>query len=370
MQLPLQDFTALVRLQSAAVVSSARSLIDLSVGSVLRALLEANASVGLWIQWLIVEVLSTTRAATSRGEDLDSWVRDFGLSRLPGVQAQVVLRFSRETPGLRATIPLGALVRTGVTVDAQAFEVIADPARVEWTGSGYAVTADRLTIDVAARAVAAGRAGNVQPGVLRLLSTAIAGVDAVTNEFSAFGGLDAETDDALRLRFGGYMDSRVRATAQAITFAIQSVRQGVQFKIAEGVDAAGYARAGHFTVVLDDGSGAPDDQLLSQVSVAIEPMRPLGSTFSVRRPGLVGANVSMRIVAPPVVRPIVVGALGGYLSTLPIGGALVLSRLVQVAHEADDRVLNVSEVTINGRAGDLVAGPFDRIVPGGVSVLL
>ena len=79
MQLPLQDFTTLVRNQAAAVAASARTLIDLSVGSVLRAALEANASVGLWMQWLIVEVLATTRAATSQGADLDSWVADFRL---------------------------------------------------------------------------------------------------------------------------------------------------------------------------------------------------------------------------------------------------------------------------------------------------
>ena len=72
MILPLQTFTTLVQNMAAGVQGSAAQLIDLSVGSVLRALLEACASVALWMQWLILQVLSMTRAATSSGADLDS----------------------------------------------------------------------------------------------------------------------------------------------------------------------------------------------------------------------------------------------------------------------------------------------------------
>jgi len=129
MQLPLQDFTALVRTQAAAVQGAARGLIDLSVGSVLRAVLEANASVGLWVQWLIVEVLATTRAATSGGADLDSWVADFGLARLPGIPAAGAATFSRTTTGLSAVVPVGALVKTGTGTDALSFGVVADAGR-------------------------------------------------------------------------------------------------------------------------------------------------------------------------------------------------------------------------------------------------
>ena len=54
MQLQLQDFTTLVRNMAAGVQGSASALIDLTTGSVLRAILEANASLALWLQWLIV----------------------------------------------------------------------------------------------------------------------------------------------------------------------------------------------------------------------------------------------------------------------------------------------------------------------------
>jgi hypothetical protein len=54
MQLSLQNFSSLMEGMAAAVQGAASSLVDLTVGSVLRAILEANASVALWLQWLIV----------------------------------------------------------------------------------------------------------------------------------------------------------------------------------------------------------------------------------------------------------------------------------------------------------------------------
>src|SRR4051794_17802784 len=146
MQLPLRDFNTLVRMQADAVAASCRQLVDVTVGSVLRAVLEANASVGLWIQWLIVGVLATTRAATSGGADLDSWVADFGVARLPAAPAAGMVRFSRTTPGLAAVVPLGALVRTGVELDAQAFRVVGDSSHPAWTGSGYRLNPSEVSV--------------------------------------------------------------------------------------------------------------------------------------------------------------------------------------------------------------------------------
>ncbi len=61
-------FTTLMQNMAAAVEASATQLLDLTVGSTLRAVLEANASIALWMQWLILLVLRTTRAATSNGD--------------------------------------------------------------------------------------------------------------------------------------------------------------------------------------------------------------------------------------------------------------------------------------------------------------
>ena len=107
MQLQLRDFASLVSNAAAAVQAASRALVDLSVGSTLRAILEANASIGLWMQWLILRVQRMTRAATSDGEDLDSWVGDYDLARLPAVSAIGQARFARFTATEAALVPAG-----------------------------------------------------------------------------------------------------------------------------------------------------------------------------------------------------------------------------------------------------------------------
>src|SRR5690242_21764185 len=98
MQLSLRTFNTLVESMAAAVQSAASQLLDLTVGSTLRAVLEANASIVLWMQWLILQVLQSTRASTSTGADLDSWMADFTLTRLPAAPATGAVTFSRFTP--------------------------------------------------------------------------------------------------------------------------------------------------------------------------------------------------------------------------------------------------------------------------------
>src|SRR5580698_6584272 len=112
MNLPTRGFTAIVRDMSAAITASAGNLIDISVGSVLRAIIEANAAIVLWVQWLTLLTLQATRAATSTGGDLDSWMADFSFSRLAPIAASGVMTFSRFSGTTAAYIPLGTVVKT------------------------------------------------------------------------------------------------------------------------------------------------------------------------------------------------------------------------------------------------------------------
>src|SRR5580698_8165980 len=107
MQLQLRTFDTIVSSAAAAVQGAAQTLLDLTVGSVLRAVLEANAGLGLWMQWLILETLQTTRASTSTASDLDTWMADFGLTRQQAVAAAGSATFARFSPVTTALIPAG-----------------------------------------------------------------------------------------------------------------------------------------------------------------------------------------------------------------------------------------------------------------------
>ena len=244
MQLQLQNFTTLVQNMAATVQGSARVILDLTTGSVLRAILEANASAALWLQWLAIQILSATRAATSNGPDLDTWVADFGLTRLAGQAASTSLTFSRYTPGVAATIPVGAQVKTGdATIT---FSVVADPSNPAFVPAAmvFAIPAAASSLTVSGQATVTGAIGNVAASSITLLATAMPGIDSVVNTSAAAGGMDAESDVALRARFANFLDSRSRATPAAIAFTIASLQQGLSYVLGENVDASGATRPG------------------------------------------------------------------------------------------------------------------------------
>src|SRR5579863_3257606 len=102
MQLQLRSFDTIVASAAAAVQAAAATVLDLTVGSVTRAVLEANAGLGLWMQWLILQVLQATRAATSAGSDLDTWMADFGVTRQSAVAASGIVTLARFSPAAAA----------------------------------------------------------------------------------------------------------------------------------------------------------------------------------------------------------------------------------------------------------------------------
>lgn len=359
MQLSLQTFTTLVQNMAAAVQSAASQALDLTVGSATRAILEANASIALWMQWLALQVLQSTRAATSSGADLDTWMADFTLARLPAVPATGEVTFSRYTASAPALIPPGTLVRT--SDGAQTFAVVTDTTNPAWRASagGYVVPTGVASMTVPVSAQSAGASGNIQPAAVTLLATAVPGIDAVVNQAAFANGLDAETDDAFRARFQNFIQSRSRATPLAVGYAVASVQQGLEYTLSENTNTAGVTTMGSFVLTVDDGSGSPSNVLLSAVQSAVEAVRPVGSVFAVQPPTVVSAAVGLSIaVAPDVVKSTVVAnvvaALAGFVNGLPIAATLPLTRLAQVAYAADPNVQNVTSILINGVAADLV----------------
>lgn len=366
MQLQLRDFASLVSQAAAAVQGASRALIDLSVGSVLRAVLEANASIALWLQWLIVQVLGMTRASTSEGADLESWMADFGMVRLPAVAAVGQVRFGRFATTEPALVPAGTLVRTA---DAgQGFVVGIDSGHPAWSAGlgGYVLGVGVGSVLVPVQAETAGTAGNVLGGAIALIADALAGVDTVSNDNPLSGGLDAESDEALRLRFRDYMASLSRATPVAVGYAVASLRQGMRWHVAEDIGT------GVFVVTVDDGTGAPAPALLAQAASAIDAVRPVGTSFAVQPPVVTTATVTLAVSADGVPQVEAAAAaqqaIVAHVAGLGIGEALRWSRLAQLAYGASPGITNVTAVLLNGGTADLVPGADGVVRPGSVVV--
>jgi len=373
MQLSLRTFSSLVQGMAATVQASASQLLDLTVGSTLRSILEASASVALWMQWLILLVLQMTRAATSSGSDLDSWMADFSLTRLPASPASGVVTFSRYNSGATALLPPGTLVRT---IDgSQTFAVTTDSDLAGWNQllSGYLLGVGVPSLDVPVVAQTPGSCGNVQANTITVLATALAGVDSVTNSAAFTNGVDAESDAAFRLRFQSFFASRSRATVASVEYAISSVQQGLNYTIQENQNPTGQPQLGNFVVVIDDGSGFPSTGLLAQVQQAIEGVRPVGSNFAVFPPSVIQVNVSLTIVTIDssdvvLVTPQIVSSIQNYVNSLPVGAPLPASRIVQIVYAAGSGISNVTDVLLNGQTSDVIV-PASSVVKAGTIVV-
>jgi uncharacterized phage protein gp47/JayE len=343
-----------------AAQAKARVLLDFTIGSVNLAIIEAVAQVVIWLEGLILTLLAITRAASSSGADLDSWMADYGLTRLAATSSTGQVTFSRFTPTFQAVIPVGTVIQTADGT--QQFTVIADTTQTAYSATlgGYVIAAGITAAVATVRAVNAGTQTNVLANTITTLTTAIQYVDTVTNAANFTNGVDSETDTAFRARFVTYINSLSKATKAAIGAAILAVQQGLQYTLIENQTYAGATQMGNFVVVVDDGSGSPPSPLLASVSNAIDAVRPFTSTFDVHAPVVVSVTVAMTITTATgythsTLVSTVQAALLSYINTLPLGTSLAYSRLAQVAYDASPGVTNVTAVTLNAGTSDVTA---------------
>jgi phage-related baseplate assembly protein len=257
----------------------------------------------------------------------------------------------------------------------QSFTVSADTSNPAYSAGsgGYGLAAGIASIDLPVVAVVAGAAGDVLAGTIGLLTSAIPGIDTVSNAAPMTGGLDAESDAAFKARFGNYLASLSRATPGAIEESVAGVQQGLSVSVAENVDQTGAVSMGSFVVTVDNGTGAPSAGLLASIAAAVNAVRPVGTRFSVQGPVVVNADVSMTLtLVPGTQAPVVIAAvsdaISAYFESLPVGAGLPYSRLAQIAYDASSAVVNVTDTVLNGTTADLVPPLFGAVRVGTVSV--
>ncbi len=360
MNIPLRSFTDTVRDMSSAITASSGKLVDTSVGSVLRAIIEANAAIVSWVQWLILLTLQATRASTSTGTDLDSWMADFSLPRLPATAAVGTVIFSRLSAGGSAHVPVETVVKTqdGST----SFIITRDTAHTAWRSDLNAYFLDIGTVSLSLPVVAAiaGGSGNVLPNTITLIASALAGVDFVNNLIITTGGGDPETDDEFRKRFRNFFASRSKGTIEAIGYAVSQVKRDLNHVIQENTDASGYTRMGSILILIDDGTGLLTDTLRDSLAVAIDAVRPVGTMISIHPPKIIQVQVFVLMECPlnaPIdhIRSGIVTAVREYINKCPIGGRLSVSRIIQLIYQAQPKITNISRVSLNGQGEDISA---------------
>lgn len=373
--LNLKGISQLVQDQAAAMQASATAVLDFSTGTVTRALVEANAMLGVWLQGLVLAVLNITRLATSFNGDVDSFVNDFGLYRLASSSASGSVTFSRFTPTNPAVIAPGAQVQSAD--GSQTFQVTTDTTNSYWDvgSNAYILPAAISSITVPVQAITPGTSGNASAGTVNALLTSISGVDTVTNASAFTGGSAGESDAALKLRFVLYILGLARGNHAGLASAIANTNMIAQYTLTENYTYGGVYQPGFFYVVADDGTGSPSAGFLAGITAAVQTTRPLGIQSAVFAPVVTSANVSITITtATGYTHATVIAQVGALIianiKALGLGVGLPFYDLTTWAMSVPG-VANVAGVLLNSLSGDaatIAANPQNTIKPGTIVV--
>lgn len=341
---------------------------NLVSGDPVLALLDCGANQGILLENFLQAVQLMARLSTASGDDCDTFVADFGLTRLPATQATGAVTITATgTPTTPVVIPLGTVVQTqGGAVQ---YQLVADTTQQAYdpVQGAYVIPAGQTSITATVEALDAGSAQNVQIGQLVQFGTAVGGVSAVTNLAPITNGLDAETDSALRARFVQFFASLSKATLGAIQFAINSVQQGLNFVVLENLNPQLVPENGYFTVVVSAGATGTPASLITAIQAAVDAIRAFTIQFAVIAPTLVTANIVVKIRSSAVLagsdETAAQNAIVAMVNSLKIGQSLTLASIASTALNASPTITDVqlSTITINGVAADLMVTQIQEI---------
>lgn len=376
--LPIQSFNTLVANQQAAILASASALVDFQEGSILQALIEANAGNSLWIQALMSALLAVTRLQTSKGNDVDTFIKQFGYSRPAAVAASGIVNFSRVNTTGASYIPATTTIVSTSSTSVQ-FRTVINSALSYYdpTTNSYVLANGITDIDVPVVCTATGISGNINVGQIDTINSPLINVPTVTNSSAFTNGSEAASDTVTKADFVLYLQGLSRATYQAIEFAIVNTPlygpQIKRYQIIENKNTSGVTQYGFFFVVVDDGTGSPPTPLIDGVRSNIELYRGLAIQYDVIPPVTttiilviqLTINTSMDLALQTQVTSNVKAALNSYINGLPIGGTKIIaippntsgflyfSELYDVIFNADPNIISIANLTANAGTSDI-----------------
>ncbi len=208
----------------------------------------------------ILPLLDRVFLDTATGADLDRRALDFGEKRIAATAAHGTIKI---TGAIGTAVPAGLRVAT----DTQTFVTTAAGVI---DGSG--------AVSIAATAETAGAAGNVAADTVRRFLSEHIGMASVTNPAAFFGGLDLETDAALRQRLldkvqhpltGGNANDYVYWAKQ-----VAGISRAKCFPLWNGNGTVKVA-------VLSTAYNAVSAEVLTAADAYIQSKRPVGATVTV-----------------------------------------------------------------------------------------
>lgn len=258
---------------------------------------------------------------TALGEYLDRHAALRGLSRHGAAWAEGVLRFGVDSP-----------LSTDLTISEGSVCMTAGLVRFVTTQKGV-LSAGETWVDIPARAVKTGCAGNVGANTVLSMAVAPVGVAWVNNPQPFDGGMDEESDEELRKRvletFRRLPNGANAAFYQQSALSFSEVAAAAVLPRKRGI--------GTVDVVIASHAGLPDEKLIGRVQAWFEERREIAVDVQVLAPTEKKLTVTVQVKAEEnanaqEVRQAVAKAITGWFNGERLGEDVLLARLGQVIY--------------------------------------
>ncbi len=257
---------------------------------------------------------------TAAGEHLDYHAQLRGLSRKGAARATGVIRFLVDSPAA-----------TDLPIEAQTVCMTAGLVQFE-TLTASTLRAGQSYVDIPARAILPGSAGNAAAGTILSMSVPPVGVCACTNPAAFTGGLDEEEDESLR--------QRVLATYYRMSNGANAAyyeQAALEFEGVAAVSVIGRSRGiGTVDVVVAGEDGVPSADLLETIQNYFDREREIAVDVQVLAPETAAVDIKMRLQAAEnadfdTVSAAVEAALRDYFSGALLGKGVPAAKLTALA---------------------------------------
>jgi uncharacterized phage protein gp47/JayE len=198
------------------------------------------------------------------------------------------------------------------------------------------LAAGERTVDVPVRAVVPGAAGNVAAGTIVSMAVAPMGIASCTNPVACAGGMDQETDEALRARvletFKRLPNGANAAFYQQEALSFDEVAAAAVVPRPRGV--------GTVDVVVATTSGVPGQALLQQLTAYFQARREIAVDVLVRAPETVSVDLTIRVKPQEgrifaQVQAALEEALRGWFTGARLGESILRARLGSLIYACD-----------------------------------
>lgn len=341
------------------------AITDFNSGSGARSLYEGHAAIASLQSAVAEQLRQDSYLATASGDALDRKAADSQVARKTAVAAQGTIRLTRQATGTAISIPAGWSTLLTVPVPGQT------PVQFVTTADASFASGDSFKV-VAAAAVEGGSSGNVPINTPLLPQNALNGFDTLTGfkaEIAFTGGVDEESDDALRARVPLEVQGRVKGRPESFLAAALRVPGVSSASVLEPGDVraspgdGGTVAANHVEIYYQG-----DASLQTQIESEVESARVAGQSVTVLAGTAVSIIADLHVYCyagtdHAAVASAVQGAIAALVNGVGLDHTGYAAAIVRAVHDVADVVtVNVpfsdlrQSTASDGTFGDLICG--------------